>query len=386
MKLLRIVLLTSILVGGFIVVTSRSRLAERLLPRMVSSSPLWSGPQVAQSAGLGADELNNIDIYKNAHQAVVNISTTVYRRYWFDIYKTQGIGSGFIIDAQGRILTNAHVIADANSIEVTLADQTKYKARLLDRDPVNDLALIQVSPRKTLPFLHLGDSDAVQVGQKVLAIGNPYGLGGTLTTGIVSSLGRNIAASETGHELEGLIQTDAAINPGNSGGPLLDSRGSVLGINTAILSPGGEQGGNVGIGFAMPINRAKTMLNDYQAGRTYQPPQLGVESVFLAGDYAAALDLPSSGGLLITRVAPGSAADRAGLRGGNQAVQIGNLELVIGGDFIVAIEGQPMDRQDALTRALSRKRAGDKLEMTIYRRGHTMKVTVTLGAAPESRI
>jgi len=378
---LRVFFVTAILVAVFVVATSYTRLGQRLIP-VSGTGVLWSGPATAHSAGLGSDELNNIDIYKTAHRAVVNITTVVYRRYWFDVYQAKGIGSGFIIDEGGRILTNAHVIGDSNSIEVTMSDQKKYKARLLDRDPVQDLALIQIEPRGKLPFLRLGDSDSIQVGQKVLAIGNPFGLGGTLTTGIVSSIGRTIGASDEGRQLEGMIQTDAAINPGNSGGPLLDSLGNVMGINTAIYTPNGEGGGNVGIGFAMPINRAKTMLNEYQQGRHYEPPRLGIVSVYLAGDYAAALDLPSEGGLLIQSVVRGSAAERAGLRGGNEAIRIGNLEINVGGDFIVGIEGQRVDRQDALTLALSRKRAGDQLRMTIYRRGRTQDVTVTLGAAP----
>jgi S1-C subfamily serine protease len=380
---LRVLIVSVFLVAAFVVLTSQTRLGQKLLP-ISGSGPLWS-EATAHTAGLGADETNNIDIYKTAHRSVVNISTTVYRRYWFDVYQAKGIGSGFIIDDAGRILTNAHVIGDANSIEVTMYDQKKYKARLLDRDPVNDLALIQIDPRGKLAHLQLADSDGIQVGQKVLAIGNPFGLGGTLTTGIVSSIGRNIGG-EDGKELEGMIQTDAAINPGNSGGPLLDSLGNVMGINTAIYSPGGEGGGNIGIGFAMPINRAKTMLNEYQAGRRYAPPRLGIVSVFLAGDYAAALQLPTEGGLLIQSVVAGSAAARAGLRGGTEPVRIGNLEINVGGDFIVGIEGKLVDRQDALTQALARKRAGDKLQLTVYRGGRTSTVTVTLGAGSEDRI
>jgi putative serine protease PepD len=381
---LRVLLVSLLLVVAFVVFTSQTPLGQKFIP-VSGHGSLWSGPSTAHTAGLGADEINNIDIYKTAHRSVVNISTIVYRRYWFDVYQAKGIGSGFLIDDAGRILTNAHVIGDANSIEVTLFDQKKYKAKLLDRDPINDLALIQIDPRSKLPYLHLGDSDVIQVGQKVLAIGNPFGLGGTLTTGIVSSVGRTIGG-EDGKQLEGMIQTDAAINPGNSGGPLLDSLGNVMGINTAIYTPGGEGGGNVGIGFAMPINRAKTMLNDYQAGRHYAPPRLGIVSVFLAGDYAAALDLPSDGGLLIQSVVSGSAAARAGLRGGNQQIRIGNLELSVGGDFIVGIEGQPVDRQDALTQALARKRAGDRLQLTVFRNGRTATVSVTLGAASDDRV
>ena len=268
----------------------------------------------------------------------MNITSTVYRRTIFlELYPSKDQGSGFLISGDGKILTNSHVVANERQLEVTLSDQSNYKATLLSRDEANDLALLQITPRKKLPWLHLGDSDGLQVGQKVLAIGNPFGLDGTLTTGVVSSLGRTIRG-ENDQKLEGLIQTDAAINFGNSGGPLLDSAGDVIGINTAILGP---NGGNIGIGFAMPINRAKLMLDDLQAGR--KRPRLGVSVVPVAGDYADALSLPTQGGLLITDVERGSAADRAGLRGGRQTVQIGNAQLTVGGDLIMAIDGQPVD-------------------------------------------
>ncbi len=342
----------------------------------------WSDPASSHAAALSPDEQNNIDIYKTAHLATVNITSTVYQRsFFFDVYPSKDTGSGFFIDSGGRILTNNHVIADASRIEVTLPDQSHYRARLLDRDPVNDLALLKIEPRKPLPILRLGDSDAVQVGQKVLAIGNPFGLDGTLTTGIISSIGRTIQ-SENGRPLEGLIQTDAAINPGNSGGPLLDSRGNVVGINTAILGPNG----NIGIGFAMPINRAKRMLTDYRAGRSYQPPFLGVTTVFIAGSYAQALDLPAGGGLLIQEVGRGSAAARAGLRGGSHTVVIGNYELEVGGDLITAIDGKAIERQDDLTREMARKRAGDTMTFTVFRDGRSLSVRVTLGVAADERL
>jgi S1-C subfamily serine protease len=371
----RTLVIAALLVGGFLWVTSKTDWGQRRILRPISGQgPIWSGPSTAQGAGLGPDETNNIDIYRAAHVATVNITSTVYRRNFFlEIYPARDTGSGFIINADGRILTNNHVIADANRIEVTLSDQTRYRATLLSRDPYNDIALLQVTPKKKLPTVHLGDSDALQVGQKVLAIGNPFGLEGTLTTGIVSSLGRTIRG-ENDQTLEGLIQTDAAINPGNSGGPLLDSSGNVIAINTAILGP---SGGNIGIGFAMPINRAKAMLDDYQAGR--KRPRLGVSVVPVSGDYADALNLPNQGGLLIQEVSPGSAAARAGLRGGKETVQIGNAQVVVGGDLIMAIDGKPVDRDDAISRSLSRKRAGDSLELTIFRSGKTSIVRVTLG-------
>jgi putative serine protease PepD len=257
---------------------------------------------------------------------------------------------------------------------VTLPNHEIYEAKILARDPQNDLGLIKITPKKKLPVLRLGDSDVVQVGQKVLAIGNPFGLDGTLTTGIISSLGRTIQ-DEKSQKLEGMIQTDAAINPGNSGGPLLDSLGNVIGINTAIYGPSG----NIGIGFAMPINRAKTMLEEYRAGRNFKRPRLGVSVVFVAGDLAEALDLPSQGGLLVQEIERSSSAAAAGLKGPRQVVVIGNNEVGVGGDLIVAIDGRAADRPDAISRTVNKKRPGDSVELTIFRGGRMIKVNVKLG-------
>jgi S1-C subfamily serine protease len=375
MRLSRIIVITVLLVSGFLLITTKTDWGQRRILNPVSSAgPLWSGPSSTHATGLSSDETNNIDIYKSSHLATVNITSTVYRRTIFmEVYPSKDQGSGFLISADGKILTNNHVVANERQLEVTLSDQSRYKAQLLSRDEANDLALLQIMPRTKLPSLHLGDSDALQVGQKVLAIGNPFGLEGTLTTGIVSSLGRSIRG-ENERTLEGLIQTDAAINPGNSGGPLLDSAGNVVGINTAILGP---NGGNIGIGFAMPINRAKLMLDDFQAGR--KRPKLGVSVVPIAGDYADALRLPTQGGLLIQEVDPDSAAARAGLRGGRQEVQIGNAEVLVGGDLIMSIDGKPVERDDAISRALAAKRTGDTLELTIFRSGKTINVRVRLG-------
>jgi S1-C subfamily serine protease len=375
MRLSRIIVITALLVSGFLLITTKTDWGQRRILNPVSSAgPLWSGPSSTHATGLSSDETNNIDIYKSSHLATVNITSTVYRRTIFmEVYPSKDQGSGFLISADGKILTNSHVVANERQLEVTLSDQSRYKAQLLSRDETNDLALLQITPRTKLPALHLGDSDALQVGQKVLAIGNPFGLEGTLTTGIVSSLGRSIRG-ENERTLEGLIQTDAAINPGNSGGPLLDSAGNVVGINTAILGP---NGGNIGIGFAMPINRAKLMLDDFQAGR--KRPKLGVSVVPIAGDYADALRLPTQGGLLIQEVDPDSAAARAGLRGGRQEVQIGNAEVLVGGDLIMSIDGKPVERDDAISRALAAKRTGDTLELTIFRNGKTINVRVRLG-------
>jgi S1-C subfamily serine protease len=375
MRFSRIFVITALLVSGFLLVTTKTDWGRRrILNPASTAAPLWSGPSSAHAIGLSSDETNNIDIYKSSHLATVNITSTVYRRtIFFEVYPSKDQGSGFLISSDGKILTNSHVVANERQLEVTLTDQARYKATLLSRDEANDLALLQITPRSKLPTLHLGDSDGLQVGQKVLAIGNPFGLEGTLTVGIVSSLGRSIRG-ENERTLEGLIQTDAAINPGNSGGPLLDSAGNVVGINTAILGP---NGGNIGIGFAMPINRAKLMLDDFQAGR--KRPKLGASVVWVAGDYADALRLPTQGGLLVQEVDPDSAAARAGLRGGRQEVQIGNAELLVGGDLIMSIDGKPVDRDDAISRALARKRSGDILELTIFRNGRTTNIRVRLG-------
>jgi S1-C subfamily serine protease len=380
----RTLILSLLIAGGFVWVTTTRKWDPPSFLRTASraAGPLWSGPAVAQGAGLGTDEINNIDIYKTAHLATVNISSTVYRRGWFgQIVPEPGTGSGFLIDGDGRILTNYHVVSGrAPEVVVTLPDKSRYKAQILARDPSNDLALIKIAPKGKVNYLRLGDSDNLQVGQKVLAIGNPFGLEGTLTTGVISSLGRQLR-DENERVLEGMIQTDAAINPGNSGGPLLDSQGSVIGINTAIYGPGG----NIGIGFAMPVNRAKSMLEDFQAGRKFGRPWLGVTVLPVFGDLAELLELPAEGGLLIQEVGQGTAADEAGLRGARRFVIVGNTEVGIGGDLIMELDGQKVDRGDALSRSLSRKRPGDSMNVTIYRAGRRTTIKVTLGERPEER-
>src|SRR5271165_1303260 len=278
----RVLILSVLFCAGAFWLTSKTHWSLRALAEPFLGGSLWAEPALVHGAGLGSDELNNIDIYKAASKATVYItSTTVKRDFFYQPYRTQALGSGFLINEEGFILTNYHVVSGSQRLQVTLDDQTQYDAKALDTDRSDDLALIKISPKRKVTYLHLGDSDHIQVGQKVLAIGDPFGLEGTLTTGVVSSLGRSLQ-NEDGNNLEGLIQTDAAINPGNSGGPLLDSRGNVIGINTAIF---GE--GNIGIGFAMPINRAKSMLDEFQKnGKISQPAPLGIRTLYVAGDLA----------------------------------------------------------------------------------------------------
>jgi len=377
---LRTFLLAFLITFAFVWLTSRASWNVRdLAAPMFRGALKWSGPETVRGSGLTPDEQNNIDIYKAARLATVYITSTAVRRdFFFQPVASQSLGSGFLIDENGFILTNFHVVSGSSRIQVTLSDQTQYYAKALDIDRSDDLALIKINPKKKVDFLRLGDSDHLQVGQKVLAIGDPFGLEGTLTVGVVSSIGRAIN-SESEERLEGMIQTDAAINGGNSGGPLLDSNGNVVGINTAILGRT-----NIGIGFALPINRAKALLSDYQAGRITERPKIGIKTEYVAGDLAEALDLPRRGGLLVQVVARGSSEYAAGLRGANQIVDIGNVELGVGGDLITAVDGQRVEREDALVRAIANKRVGDTITLTIFRGNRTITLPVKLLRAPDT--
>jgi len=390
----RALILTLLLVGGFWFVTERgdvnlNRWDVRHWVQPISlNGRLWSDPVTAHGSGFGADEQNNIDIYKTNRLATVNITSIVYQRdFFFQVFPQKGIGSGFIINEDGEIVTNNHVVSGSRNVTVTLSDKKQYPATVIGIDRRSDLAILRIHANRKLPFVRLGNSDNVVVGQKVLAIGNPFGLEGTLTTGIVSSLGRSLQ-NEEGNPLEGLIQTDAAINPGNSGGPLLDSSGNVIGINTAIYGSQTASGeaGSIGIGFAMPINRAKEKLEEYRTTGRISHPVLGVsQTFFVQGDLAEALKMPMSGGLLIEEIDEGSPAAAAGLRGPTRSVIVsGRYQLGVGGDLIIAIDGNPVDGQDALRRAMNQKRPGETVVLTIFRGNRTMKVTLTLGSAPET--
>jgi S1-C subfamily serine protease len=383
----RSLLLAALLIGSFMYVTSRADFhLGRYLKPLSPAARLWTGPDIAHGAGFGTDEQNNIDIYKTAHLATVNITSIVMQRNWFlAVVPAKGTGSGIIINEDGMILTNNHVVRGSREVTVTLANGRKqYKARVLGADSHNDIALLQINAATKLPYLHLGSSDNLQVGQKVLAIGNPFGLSGTLTTGVISSLGRTLGDEQSEGRLEDLIQTDAAINPGNSGGPLLDSRGEVIGINTAIYGNGGSsEGGNIGIGFAMPINKAKEIIEEYRTSGHIARPTLGAQAVHVEGDLAEELGMPRSGGLLVQRIDDGSPAQDAGLRPPRQVVIVGNYQLGVGGDLITAIDGKAVSSDTDLDHAVNRKHGGDSLRLTVWRGGRTQEVSVTLGSAPE---
>lgn len=330
------------------------------------------------NAALDPTEAENVRIYRQASPSVANILTkTVEYDFFFNPVPVEGAGSGFLIDPDGHILTNYHVVQGAQAIEVTFADHSTYKARLMGADTVNDIALIQIDARgRKLPPLPLGDSRTLQVGQRVLAIGNPFGLQNTLTTGVVSSLGRTVQTGDNTF-IDEAIQTDAAINRGNSGGPLLNSRGEVIGINSALLSPSGAS--NVGIGFAIPINTARRVAEDLISHGRVRRATLGAEGRTLWPDLADALGLPVQRGVLVESVNPGGPAAKAGVRGGNRVVLAGLRELRIGGDVIVAINGGEVNSRSDLNLLLNRARPGDAVTVTVVRQGHKINLRVTLG-------
>ncbi|HEY6308599.1 MAG TPA: trypsin-like peptidase domain-containing protein [Candidatus Angelobacter sp.] len=374
MKSLRPILLIVAFVAAFYFFTNRAG-----GPASVARP---SHVELAEAAGpqpLDAEEQENISVYKKALPAVVNItSTAVAYDFFYGAVPQQGAGSGFVIDSEGHILTNYHVIENARQVEVTTSDKRKYKAQIIGKDPAHDLAVIQI-PAKDVPRAEIGDSKSLVVGQKVFAIGNPFGLSGTMTRGIISSI-RSVRGPRG--FIDEAIQTDAAINPGNSGGPLLNSRGQVIGINSMIFTGGVEQ--SAGIGFAIPINTAKSVLDDLVHIGHARYPTLGVRTIPIGRDLADQMGLSADSGLLIVQVVPGSVAERAGLRGGTERAYLGNLPITLGGDLIVAIDGQVIEDQLELSHVMQNHHAGDTVTVTIYRGKKRMDVKVVLGESPET--
>ena len=386
---LRHFLLASAIVAAFIYFTTYAPVGpfERgrwpgALPWEGTTSSAPGGTQ-AQTGGFSVDEQNNIQGYKAASPAVVNVTTITLTYDFFlnPVPMEGGAGSGFLIDSDGKIVTNFHVISGARRVEVTLADRSRYQAEVLGYDERSDLAVVRIQAGRELPYLRLGDSDGLEVGQKVLAIGNPFGqFQNTLTTGVISSLGRNIRDRSSGAVLEDVIQTDAAINPGNSGGPLLNSHGEVVGINTAIVGPA-----NIGIGFAIPVNRMKLIVGDLIREGRVMRPYLGVLLLPLSPDLADLLDLPVDEGLLVLQVLPNTPGDKAGIRGGTETAVVGNLRLPVGGDIIVEMDGQPVVAREELGRRIERRRVGDTVQLTLFRGRQRLAVTVRLEARPPRR-
>ena len=318
-------------------------------------------------------------MFEAVHPAVVNIATTTLgMNFWMEIIPQQGQGSGFVIDNRGFIMTNNHVVANAQNMTVTMADGKKIQATLVGRDPSSDLAVIRISPREVNAVARLGDSDSVRPGQKAIAIGNPFGLTHTLTTGIVSALRRSIR-TEDGNQMDDLIQTDAAINPGNSGGPLLNSNGEVIGVNTAIFS---LSGGYQGIGFAIPINLAKEVVTQLITSGKVARPWLGISGITITGDIAKGLGLSVHEGVLVVQVIRGGPADQADLRGGNREVAIDGVRFRLGGDIITAINEHRITGMEQLVKQISGMQVGDTLSLHIMRDGHHQEIQALLTERP----
>ncbi len=375
---------TRMLMAALVLLFGAYWLGARFGPRgpvQVEAVPApFSAASGAAAPPLTDEESINVSVYKQASPAVANILTKATEYDFFmDPVPVEGAGSGFVIDPRGYILTNFHVVQDAQSIEVVLGDQSRYAAKFVGADQRNDVALLKVDPKgKHLAALPLGDSSTLQVGQKVLAIGNPFGFQSTLTTGVVSALGRTVQTSQTTF-IDEAIQTDAAINRGNSGGPLINSHGDVIGINSAIYTPSGT---TAGIGFAIPINTAKAIAHDLMTDGRVHRAFLGVDTLPVNDYLAEALDLPVQEGLLVETVTRGGPAALSGIRGGDRVVQAGMRRIYIGGDIIVAIDGQRVASQVDVSLVLNRKRPGDNVTVTVYRGGKKLDITVKLADRP----
>ncbi len=374
-QILLIALISGVFAAGIVVLVDR--LGNRFQPSGAAFSE--KAPAGITDPSLATDEQNNIEVYRTLSSGVVFIHSTSYARDFLGFVEPQeGSGSGSIIDEQGDILTNYHVIEGAQKLSVSLGGQKDYAARVIGGDPDTDLAVIRLIEKPTGPLtvVPLGDSDKLAVGQKVLAIGNPFGLDRTLTTGVISGLQRPIRARNN-RLIEGAIQTDASINPGNSGGPLLDSHGRMIGINSQILSPSGASSG---VGFAVPINIAKRVVPQLLQGGQVRRPKLGISTRDVEA-IRNQIDLPVSDGVLILQVARGSGAANAGLRG-LQQTENGDVEI---GDIILGINGEKVRNQDELFRVTEKHQVGETVQVLILRDGQRMTVAVRLTEAPDTR-
>ena len=375
-------------VGALIAMTAYwagSRYGEHEIQRVESVFAQGAGSRTAARAeALTADESLTVKIYSQASPAVANINTKAVEYDFFrNAVPVEGAGSGFVIDPRGYVITNYHVVQGAQNIEVILGDRTHYPGKFVGADEENDVALVKIDPKgRTLVALPLGDSANLLVGQKVLAIGNPFGFSSTLTTGVVSAIGRTIKTGDT-TLIDEAIQTDAAINQGNSGGPLLNTHGEVIGINSAIYTPTGT---TAGIGFAIPINTAKNIAQDLITEGRVHRASLGIPMMLdLWPDLAEALGFsPNQQGMLIERISANGPAARGGLRAGDQVRSFGFQRLIIGGDLIVAVDGKEVAHELDLDIILNHKKPGDTVRVTVFRGGKKMDLNVTLGEAAQT--
>ncbi len=350
-----------------------------------NAGPLDNAISVDTRQDFTADELDNIRVYEQRNQGVVNITTETVSYNWFlePVPRDGGSGSGSIIDSRGYVLTNKHVINDATKVYVTLSDGTQVEGHVVGIDSENDLAILRFTPPdgRTLVTIPMGRSTELKIGQKVLAIGNPFGLDRTLTTGIVSGLGRPLQ-TQNDLVIRDMIQTDAAINPGNSGGPLLDSRGDMIGINTMIYSP---SGGSIGIGFAVPVDTARRIVPDLIKYGVVKRGWIDIVPRQLFPPLVRYANLPVNEGVLVSEVIAGGNADKAGIRGGDRtrAIRYGNTIIYLGGDIIVAVNGLAVRTLGNLYEALESSKPGDMATVTLLRGRQKLEVRVVLSERPE---
>jgi len=358
-----------------------------IVPSTAPTAPPVAIPISDEAQAVNALESQIIAVYEAVSPSVVNITN---RSYVYDMFMRavpqEGSGSGFVYDTGGHIVTNYHVVENAEELLVTLASGQVYEAEIVGTDPANDLAVIRIDAGANLPEpVTLSDSDKLRVGQFVLAIGNPFGLEQTLTTGVVSALGRIIQSPEDNRFIGEAIQTDAAINPGNSGGPLLDLQGRVIGVNSQIISPSGASSG---IGFAVSANTVRRVVPELIARGYYPHPWLGTQMLPLTPSTAkafrdAGMNVPVDAGLLVIEAVKGASADKAGIQGGSRVVRIGNYQIPLDGDIIIAIDGEPVNDFQTLTVYLETETTvGDTVDVTIIRDGEELTVLVTLGERP----
>ena len=381
-------ILLALLLSGCLAQRDVLPLQAAATPQVISvSTPppaaLASLTALIDAAGLDFAERRIVDVYERVSPSVVSITTQVLRQdFFFNVVPEEGSGSGFVLDKEGHILTNYHVVEGAERIEVDFGDQLTAPATVVGSDARNDVALLKVDvPPAELEPVQLGNSEDLQVGQWAIAIGNPFGqFGRTLTTGVISALGRSLQGPD-GRTISGVIQTDAAINKGNSGGPLLDSSGRVIGINSAIFSPTGT---SAGVGFAVPVDTIKRMLPDMLALGRYRHPWLGVRYAYnITPGLAEVLKLPTSTGLLLVQLYRGSPLEGAGALSAQREEIIGNQRVYVGGDILIAADGQAVGNLDQLEALIEKNyRVGDSVNLTLIRDGQTLDLTVELVEEP----
>jgi S1-C subfamily serine protease len=403
MKRLFIVPFLSALLGGGIVVAvlaaggslgSSSKTVTEVQAAAPATSTPGSSPSAIPTRSGGGGGLSAHEIYERTAPSVAYVTSTIVRQsespFGFGETQQQGTatGSGFVINSNGTLLTNWHVVENAVKVTVSFEHSKTVEAHVIGKNPSQDLAVLKIPTEGlSLHALPLGDSSTVEVGEPVVAIGNPFDLSRTLTTGVISALQRQITAPN-GFTIDNVLQTDAPINPGNSGGPLLNSKGEVVGITSQIETGGGGSDGNIGIGFAVPINTAKQELPELEKNGTVQTAYLGVQMISVDGSLSS-LNLPVKSGALIEKVEAGSPAAKAGLHAGNVEAKIGGNEISVGGDIIVGFDGKPVTSSESLAAYVGAKKPGETVTLELYREsgsgGYTKKsITVTLGQRPNS--